>query len=98
MSQHYSDVTRAESPYSLPDVETFYLTNSEARAMFAELNDGSEDADDAGFTAGWYYWFCLPGCLPDSEAMGPFASEDEALEDARADVIGFCADDDSDAS
>jgi hypothetical protein len=31
--------------------------------------------------AGWYWWTCLPGCLPDSEAMGPFKSELEAAID-----------------
>ena len=28
---------------------------------------------------GWFYWYCFPGCLPDSEAIGPFDSYDEAL-------------------
>lgn len=32
---------------------------------------------------GWYYWFCLPGCIPDSAASGPWDSEAEALEHAR---------------
>ena len=31
----------------------------------------------------WWYWFCLPGCMPDSEPFGPFATEAEALDDAR---------------
>lgn len=26
---------------------------------------------------GWFYWYCLPGCLPDSEPFGPFSSEAE---------------------
>lgn len=33
--------------------------------------------------AGWYWWACLPGCLPDSEPVGPFARSSIALEDAR---------------
>lgn len=33
---------------------------------------------------GFYFWFCLPGCLPDSEAYGPYASVQEATEAARA--------------
>ena len=32
--------------------------------------------------AGWYWWTCCPGCLPDSEASGPFETEMEANEDA----------------
>ena len=34
---------------------------------------------------GWYYWYCSPGCLPDSEAMGPFTTEQEAVDSARHD-------------
>jgi hypothetical protein len=30
--------------------------------------------------AGWYWWTCLPGCMPDSDADGPYASEEEAFE------------------
>ena len=36
-----------------------------------------------GITGGWFYWFCFPGCLPDSEPKGPFETEAEALADAR---------------
>lgn len=32
---------------------------------------------------GWFYWYCLPGCLPEGDPIGPFASEAEALADAR---------------
>lgn len=32
--------------------------------------------------AGFYWWTCSPGCLPDSEASGPFDTWDEANEDA----------------
>jgi hypothetical protein len=32
---------------------------------------------------GWFYWFCFPGCLPDSEPAGPFETREAALEDAR---------------
>lgn len=32
---------------------------------------------------GWFYWFCYPGCLPDSEENGPFDTYEAALADAR---------------
>lgn len=32
---------------------------------------------------GWYWWACMPGCLPDGEPTGPFATEQEAINDAR---------------
>ena len=33
---------------------------------------------------GWYWWACFPGCLPDGDAMGPFDTEGEAIDDARS--------------
>ena len=41
--------------------------------------------EEQGITGGWFYWYCFPGCLPDSEAMGPYASRQEALKAARLD-------------
>ena len=35
------------------------------------------------YTPGWYWWACFPGCLPDGDAQGPYATEDEAIEAAR---------------
>ena len=32
---------------------------------------------------GWYWHACFPGCLPDSEPSGPFATEKEAIDDAQ---------------
>ena len=41
------------------------------------FNDGS-----AGAASGWYWQSCFPGCLPDGEAVGPFASSRQAHQDA----------------
>jgi hypothetical protein len=35
------------------------------------------------YCPGFYWWSCFPGCLPDSDAFGPFETEAEALADAR---------------
>lgn len=35
---------------------------------------------------GWWYAFGFPGCLHDSEPVGPFESVQEALDDLRTDV------------
>ena len=32
--------------------------------------------------AGWYWWPCFPGCLPDSDPVGPFQSENDAIRHA----------------
>ena len=87
MNQHYSDPRRASDPHALPDLEVFEVTAVEAeqavkRARFIESHDGEPEGE--GYTeAGWYWWSCSPGCLPDSDPSGPFASEEEALRDAR---------------
>lgn len=36
-----------------------------------------------GITGGWFYWYCFPGCLPESTPFGPFESQAAALADAR---------------
>lgn len=100
MSQHYSDPRRADDPYSLPDVETFQM----AYRYCPECESLMQDEDAAGMVVcsddacpverlrptfvDWFYWYCLPGCLPDSDPIGPFASEDEALADARENAGG----------
>ena len=61
--------------WSLPDLEIFYLTDK----MIKEWQDEGHEIEGKGF----YYWYCFPGCSPDSDIMGPFASEELALADAR---------------
>lgn len=79
MSQHYSDPERESDPYSLPDVETFYRTRAENKEY------GTLDGDGKPMPKGWYYWFCFPGCMPEGDPMGPFATEEEALTAAQDD-------------
>lgn len=33
--------------------------------------------------AGWYWHACFAGCLPDGEPVGPFATSQDAFNDAR---------------
>jgi len=56
------------------NVELFQVTRDDARRNRA---DGSEPR-----YAGFYYWTCFPGCLPDSDAFGPFRSWRAAALDA----------------
>lgn len=37
---------------------------------------------EAESLAGWYYWCCFPGCMPEGDAVGPFKSELAAQQDA----------------
>jgi len=77
MSQHNSDPSRADDTYALPDVETFYRTVADNKA------DGWIDDDGDPLPAGWYWWTCYPGCMPDSAPFGPFDTEAEAVADAQ---------------
>ena len=70
--QAYSNPERENDKYALPDIEVFYQNEW--------LND-----DGTMTEQGFYYWYCFPGCLPDSEPIGPFDTEQEAIDDARED-------------
>ena len=39
--------------------------------------------EEEGIVGGWGWWFCLPGCTPDSDWNGPFPTRAEAEADAR---------------
>ncbi len=79
MTQVYSDPTRESDPYALPDVEVFYLDKHTAEHFFDGVGTDPIEAN----LIGWYWWSCFPGCLPDGEANGPFATEQEATDDAQ---------------
>ena len=92
MAQHYSDPKRESDPYALPDLEVFFHNHEDAifdciAMQFCIPADDSDVPECMG--TGWFYWYCFPGCLPDSDPMGPFASEDEALADAREGIEDY---------
>lgn len=72
MAQAYSDPSRESDPYALPDIEVFYF-------------DGEHQVGDCWGVnpAGFYWWACFPGCMPDGDPIGPFDTEAEALADAQ---------------
>lgn len=75
MTQVYSDPKRAEDPHALPDVEVFYHDGKSG-------SPEDQYGDNPLMEVGWYWWSCFPGCLPDSDPVGPFATEAEAIADA----------------
>ena len=90
MTQFYSDVAREDELTALPDCEVFHMDILD----FAQAAPDTWMADvfgtigldgDFDSLAGWYYWYCTPGCLPDSDAMGPYATQQEAITAARDD-------------
>lgn len=67
MPYHYSDPKREAEPTTMPDVEIYW----------------DECAWETRTASGFYYAFGFPGCLWDSDPVGPFDTEAEALEAAR---------------
>ena len=73
----YSNPSHEADPTALPDLEVFFAPGYPS-------DEFEEDAVSSNTGAGFYWWSCLPGCLPDSDPVGPFASIELALEDARS--------------
>ena len=85
MTLFYSDTAREDDVYALPDAEVFHSEAGEwSYDRHGERCDSDPDDDSLEpCEAGYYFWACLPGCLPDSEPSGPYETEDEAIEAAR---------------
>lgn len=80
--QVYSDPDRENDEHALPDVEVFYI--SEAVDHDVVHPDSAFIDDDGDYTGdGWYWWYCFPSCLPDSDPIGPFDTEEEATKEAQ---------------
>jgi len=73
MTQTYSNPEHKSDPHSLPDIEVFYK----------ESGVNWQDGEYQPIPAGWYWWACFPGCLPDSDPIGPFDTESAAIEDSQ---------------
>lgn len=61
----------------------FPLMHMNSRDRAAALNWIIEEYE---ITGGWFYWYCFPGCLPDSSAMGPYNNYQDALDAAHEDA------------
>lgn len=59
IEQVYTDPSRADDPYHLPDCIVF------------ETPDG------------WFWQSQMPGCLPDSDPIGPFDTRQDSIEDCQ---------------
>ena len=63
-----------------------YMKRREFR--LASMNSRTRDAmfdamiEEEGISGGWFFWFCFPGCMPDSSPSGPYATECEAAQAA----------------
>lgn len=61
--------------------------HNDANGPFEVFWHDGRGPDDSSEPAGpgWYWWSCHPGCLPDGEAQGPYATSKEAYDEARSD-------------
>jgi len=78
--QAYSDETREDMDTALPDVEVFVGSDLDSDVEGWAIDGETILIEPDKF----YYWFCFPGCLPDSEPIGPFDTADAAIADARS--------------
>jgi len=69
----YSRPTDEPNPWRLPNVEVFHISRG----------DGYYDEDGCLRETGWYFHYCFPGCLPDSDFYGPYPTQQEAIDGAR---------------
>lgn len=55
---------------------------------FNDPETGDEFGSFETFKRGgkWFWWPCFPGCLPDGEELGPYDSEQEAIDAANPDT------------
>lgn len=74
MRQAYTSPADEGDPLKLPNIEVFRIP---------EDYPYMEDETGQLVGPGIYFWYTTPGCVPDSYPMGPYDSEDEALEEAR---------------
>jgi hypothetical protein len=44
--------------------------------------DDLKSEDGEALPAGFYWWACFPGCMPDGDPFGPFETEADAIAEA----------------
>ena len=57
----------------------YRLAGMNSRVREAMLDAIVEEEQIRG---GWYWWSCFPGCLPDSDPIGPHDTYDQARDDS----------------
>ncbi len=89
MTYYYLDETREREQYALPNVWVFHVEKAEwyvceqcGERCEESVCDHCE-AEAEPVNEGYMYAFCFPGCMPDSEPMGPYPTEEQALKACR---------------
>jgi hypothetical protein len=77
------------------DIIAEYMREDEFR--LASMNRATRDKmidaiiADHEITGGWFYWYCFPGCMPDSSPIGPYATHHLAIAAAQAEAADEAA-------
>lgn len=83
-------LTAAEVAETMEDEIYEFSKRHEYRlaSMNSKVREEMIDAmvDELEIDGGWFYWYCFPGCLPDSEPIGPYATAQEAKQAAIEDA------------
>lgn len=69
-----------------PDGETFgsfetFQANTPGDCLAMRADEPGAEIPPIG---SWFWWACSPGCMPDGEPVGPFETEEQAIEDANS--------------
>jgi hypothetical protein len=80
------ELTAREVAESQDDLIFEYMKRHKFRlaTMRSRDRDKMFDAmvEEKGIQGGWFYWYCFPGCLPDSDPIGPYDSAEDARQAA----------------
>lgn len=83
-----TQLTASEAAEQDEDMLHEYMRRHEFRlaTMNSQTRDKMIDAmiEEEGITGGWFWCYCIPGCMPDSSFFGPFDTEEAAVADMRS--------------
>lgn len=68
---------------ALQNIEFMEMSEADIRG-YGKESVWYDEQNETFLEPGFYYWFCFPGCLPESGPHGPFTSEDEARNDIKS--------------
>ena len=67
---------------SEPEMLEWLETPDSVWAGFYNEDCDASIGDAAKRLAGWWWWSCFPGCMPEGDPAGPFETKEAALADA----------------
>ena len=79
----HSDPSRESDPHAQPNVEVLYISDQMRGADILASHAAGVSPSWEYHKLGFYYAFGFPGCLWDSDPVGPFDTEAEAIAAAR---------------